>query len=200
MSQDDSEKKDTRSRRAFFRMPSPRAEPVVRAEPTQVEPEKTETIEIKTDNTPIKLNEYHLKELEPITNQILSFEENANKTLSVIDKKIFPGKLGSLGDLEKSSRMIVKIMEESIRHKILDVDAVKYLKAIENGYLDIDQEIRDVSNVSIITQGLLINDIDIRIDRLIQSERTYIISLEEELRVKEEAIKLVQMLLEQYHK
>ena len=120
--------------------------------------------------------------------------------LSVIDKKIFPGKLGYLGELEKITRTILKIMEESIRHKILDVDAVKYLKAIENGYLDLDQEVRDVATVSVVTQGLLINDIDIRVDRLLQSERTYITSLEEELRVKEETIKQVRMLLEQYPK
>ena len=166
---------------------------------TREEPKKTGTNNTESKNTPIKLNESHLKELEPIVNQILSFEENSRKAASVIDKKIFSGKLGSLEELEKSTRMILKIIEESIRHKILDVDATKYLREIENGYLDLDQEMRDVSNVSVVTQGLLINDIDVRVDCLLQSERTYISSLEEELRVKEETIKQIRMLLEQHH-
>lgn len=166
---------------------------------TREEPKKTGNISIESKNPPIKLNESHLKELESVVNQILSFEENSRKASSVIDKKIFSGKLGSLEELEKSTRMFLKIIEESIRHKILDVDATKYLREIENGYLDLDQEMRDVSNVSIVTQGLLINDIDVRVDRLLQSEQTYIRSLEEELRVKEETIKQIRILLEQHH-
>jgi len=166
---------------------------------TRNNPKKTDNIDTEPKNPPIKLNESHLKELEPLVNQILSFEENSRKALSVIDKKIFTGKLGSLEALEKSTRMILKIIEESIRHKILDVDATKYLREIENGYLDLDQEMRDVSNVSVVTQGLLINDIDVRVDRILKSERTYISSLEEELREKEETIKQIRMLLKQHH-
>lgn len=166
---------------------------------TRNDPKKTVNIDTEPKNPPIKLNESHLKELEPLVTQILSFEENSRKATSVIDKKIFAGKLGSLEALAKSTRMILKIIEESIRHKILDFDATKYLREIENGYLDLDQEMRDISNVSIVTQGLLINDIDVRVDSLLKSERTYISSLEEELRVKEEAIKQIRILLEQHH-
>ena len=166
---------------------------------TRNDPKKTDNIDTEPKNPPIKLNESHLKELEPLVNQILSFEENSRKALSVIDKKIFTGKLGSLEALEKSTRMILKIIEESIRHKILDVDATKYLREIENAYLDLDQEMRDVSNVSVVTQGLLINDIDVRVDSLLKSERTYISSLEEELSEKEETIKQIRMLLKQHH-
>ena len=166
---------------------------------TRNDPKKTVNIDTEPKNSLIKLNESHLKELEPLVTQILSFEENSCKALTVIDKKIFAGKLGSLEALEKSTRMILKIIEESIRHKILDVDATKYLREIENGYLDLDQEMRDVSNVSVVTQGLLINDIDVRVDNLLKSERSYIRSLEEELREKEETIKQIRMLLEQHH-
>ncbi len=146
-------------------------------------------------NKIIRSDASYNKGLEAAVEQIRLFEENSKKMIEVIDAVTFSSNLEKLKNYEESTRITLKAMEDSVRFNIMDSETLKHLNEIREIYFELNQEIVDVPNVSIVSQGALINDLAAKMDGAIRAQDVYIETLERELIQKESEIRQLRAII-----
>ncbi len=153
----------------------------------------------KANQTNLSDSTYN-KGLETAMEQIALFEENVKKLNEAVDIITFSSNLEKLKNCEESTRMTLKAMEGSVRFNIMDPEPLKYLNEIKETYFELNQEAMDVPNVSIVSQSLLLNDIDLKMDAVICVQNAYIENLEKELNKKEDEMRQLRAIIEEKKK
>jgi hypothetical protein len=157
--------------------------------------EKSEII-----NKGIQLDVSYTKGLEGAIEQIRLFEENSKKVMDIIDVVSFSSHIENLKKFEESTIRTMNVMESSARFNIIDQKTLKYLNELKDIYYELNQEIVDIPNVSVVSQGALITDIDSKMEGAIKAQNAYIESLERELIKKEEEIRQLKAIIEEKKK
>jgi hypothetical protein len=134
--------------------------------------EKSEII-----NKGIQLDVSYTKGLEGAIEQIRLFEENSKKVMDIIDVVSFSSHIENLKKFEESTIRTMNVMESSARFNIIDQKTLKYLNELKDIYYELNQEIVDIPNVSVVSQGALITDIDSKMEGAIKAQNAYIESL-----------------------
>jgi vacuolar-type H+-ATPase subunit I/STV1 len=151
-------------------------------------------------NKPIQREISYTKGLEAAVEQIRLFEEHAKKVTEMIDVVSFSSSLENIKKFEESTRITVKVMEDSVKINIINTETSKYLDELKEIYFELNQEIVDIPNVSIVSQGALINDMNTKMKETIRAQNAYIESLEKELTQKEDEIRQLRTLIEEKKK
>jgi len=151
-------------------------------------------------NKGIQLDVSYTKGLEGAIEQIRLFEENAKKVMDVIDVVSFSSHIENLKKFEESTIRTMDVMENSARFNIIDQETLKYLNELKDTYYELNQEIVDIPNVSVVSQGALIKDIDSKMEGAIKAQNAYIESLKRELIKKEEEIRQLKAIIEEKKK
>ena len=140
------------------------------------------------------------KGLEAAMEQIVLFEGNVKKINETVDVITFSSNLDKLKNCNESTRMTMKAMENSMRFNIIDPETLKNLNEIRETYFELNQEAMDVPNVSIVSQSILLNDIDFKMDAVIRVQNVYIETLEKELNKKEDEMRQLRAIIEEKKK
>ena len=170
-------------------------------EETKEDEETTETPSLeKRHDIPTKIKTSEAKGLGGVFSQIKLFDENLKKTLEVIDVASFSSSLESLKKYEELTSVTMKVIDDSIKFNFVDSNVTDYLNELQNVYYDLNQEIADVPNVSILSQRALINDIATKMEGMIRAQNAYIDSLEKVLTHREEEIRQLRAAIEEKKK
>jgi hypothetical protein len=151
-------------------------------------------------NKPIQRDVSYTKGLETAVEQIRLFEDHVKKVMETIDVVSFSSSIENLKKVEESTKETIKVIENSVRFKIINAEISKHLDELKEIYLELNQEIVDIPNVSIVSQEALINDIDTKMEGAIRTQNAYIEALEKELIQKEDEIRQLRTLIEEKKK
>jgi hypothetical protein len=149
---------------------------------------------------PNQININETKSLGGALSQIKLFDENLKKTLEVIDIASFSSSIESLKKYEELTSVTMKVIDDSVKFNFVDSNVTDYLNELQNMYYDLNQEIADVPNVSILSQKALLNDIATKMEETIRAQNAYIESLEKVLTYRESEIRQLRAAIEEKKK
>jgi hypothetical protein len=172
-----------------------KSEETIEHEETTVTPSLEKILKI-----PNQINITEAKGLGGALSQIKLFDENLKRTLEVIDIASFSSSIESLKKYEELTNVTMKVMDNSIKFNFVDSTVTDYLDELQNVYYDLNQEIADVPNVSILSQKALLNDIATKMEGTIRAQNAYIESLEKVLTHREAEIRQLRAAIEEKKK
>jgi hypothetical protein len=135
------------------------------------------------------------KEIDEVANQIKQFEENVTKILETMDLKYLHSDIERLGKYQNGTRTTIKIVTEAKKNNLLDTNTSENLNELKNFFYDLNQEISDVPQISIVSQKIILNDVVNKIENNAKIQDSIITALEKMITQKEETLRQLRNLI-----
>jgi hypothetical protein len=152
---------------------------------------KDQTDSQKMQNTP------ETKEIDKMLKEIKQFEDNIRKIDETADLRYLHSDIERLGKYQKSTQTTIKIVTEAIKNNLLDTNTSENLKELENLFYDLNQELFDIPQISIVSQKIILNDVVNKIENNARIQDSIIAALEKMITQKEETLRQLRNLIQE---
>jgi hypothetical protein len=153
-------------------------------------------VEEQTDKQKMQ-NIPETKEIDKMLKEIKQFEDNIRKINETADLRYLHSDIERLGKYQNSTQTTIKIVTEAIKNNLLDTNTSENLNELKNLFYDLNQELFDIPQISIVSQRIILNDVVNKIENNARIQDSIIIALEKMITQKEETLRQLRNLIQE---